>query len=143
MFAQDKIISFNHRYDALMADGLETIIDAVKENGGLIRTPAMSDKTTLHAIYEDYFDGKRTAIPIHGLRYDDELGLCICTDDMLGNYQFDTGYQFENYFDFNERDLEELNKVLEDASYFVSIDDYDLVLEDTTISILRGLGNYL
>ena len=109
-------IHYEEAINNAIGTAFEHIIRVVKEYGGVLKTPASSDKVTLYAFYEG-FDGKTEGVPIQGLRWDDELGLCICTNDMLENYQFDTGYQFEYYFDFEGEDLENLNKALDDPAY--------------------------
>ena len=126
----------------------ETIITIVKECGGVLKTPASSDKITLYAFYEsvgsrDLANAASEAVAIQGLRWDDELGLCICTNDMLDNYQYDTGYCFEYYYDFVDEDLEHINKVLDDPAYYVEFDKYDLLYADTIRSIIGGIGDYL
>jgi hypothetical protein len=126
----------------------EIIITIVKECGGVLKTPASSDKITLYAFYEsagsrDLSNAASEAVAIQGLRWDDELGLCICTNDVLDNYQFDTDYQFECYFDFEGEDLENLGKALADPAYFVEMDKYDLVRDYTAMSIIKGLPDYL
>ena len=134
--------------DKAFDNAYETIITIVKECGGVLKTPASSDKITLYAFYEsvgsrDLANAASEAVAIQGLRWDDELGLCICTNDMLDNYQYDTGYQFEYYFDFEGEDLENLNKALDDSAYFVEFDKYDLVYADTVMSIIGGIADYL
>ena len=134
--------------DKALGDAYEQIISVVKECGGVLKTPASSDKVTLYAFYEsagsrDLANAASEAVAIQGLRWDDELGLCICTNDMLDNYQFDTGYQFEYYYDFEGEDLENLNKALDDAAYYVEIDKYDLLITDTMLSIIHGISAYL
>ena len=129
-------------------DAYEQIISVVKECGGVLKTPASSDKITLYAFYEsagsrDIANAATEAVAIQGLRWDDELGLCICTNDMLDNYQYDNGYLFECYFDFEGEDLENLNKVLDDPAYYVEFDKYDLVYADTVMSIIGGIADYL
>ena len=129
-------------------DAYEQIISVVKECGGVLKTPASSDKITLYAFYEsagsrDIANAATEAVAIQGLRWDDELGLCICTNDMLDNYQYDNDYQFEYYFDFEGEDLENLNKVLDDPAYYVEFDKYDLVYADTVMSIIGGIVDYL
>lgn len=131
-------VQLRNAYD----NALQVIIDVVKANGGLVKTPAASDKPTLHAFFED-FDGLINHQAIHGLRWDEELGLTLCTDDMLDNYQFDNDYTFDYYFDFVERDAEELEKALADPAYFVEFGDYDMVREETIKSIIDGLESYL
>lgn len=123
-------------------DAYETIVTAVQNCGGLLKTPAASDKPTLYAYYESV-DGKTEQEAIHGLRWDDELGLTICTNSMLDNYQYDNKYYFEYYFDFEGEDLENLNKALDDPAYFVEFDKYGLVYTDTVMSIIGGIADYL
>lgn len=133
--------------DNALDDAYEYIIKVVKECGGVLKTPAYDEKITLYAFYEgcdyDTAYAKVEPVPIHGLRYDDELGLCICTNDMLDNYQFDTGYQFEDYRNFEGKDKEEIDKLLNDAAYYVEFDKYDLVYADTIRSIIGGIGDYI
>lgn len=134
--------AYKERVSKAIDDAYEFIITAVKSCGGVLKTPAASDKPTLYAIYED-FDGRKSETVIHGLRWDDELGLTICTNDMLDNYQYDNDYTFEYYFDFEGEDLEHLNKALEDAAYFVEFDRYDLQRVPTILSIINGIADYL
>lgn len=134
--------------DNALDNAYETIITIVKECGGVLKTPASTDKITLYAFYEsvgsrDLANAATEAVAIQGLRWDDELGLCICTNDMLDNYQFETGYQFKYYFDFEGEDLENLNKALDDLSYYVEFDKYDLVYASTVRAIIGGIGDYL
>lgn len=129
-------------------DAYEQIVTIVKECGGVLKTPASSDKITLYAFYEsagsrDLANAATEAVAIQGLRWDDELGLCICTNDMLDNYQFDNGYEFEYYFDFEGEDLENLDKALDDPAYYVEFDKYDLIYTDTVMSIIGGIVDYL
>ena len=128
--------------DKALDNAYEQIVTIVKECGGVLKTPAQDGKITLYAFYEDYDDRTKTE-NIHGLRYDEGLGLCICTDSMLDNYSFDTGYAFENYRNFEGKDAEELDKLLDDMAYYVEFDKYDLVYADTVRSIIGGIGDYL
>ena len=123
---------------------LKAIVEVVKANGGLIKTPAETGaRPTLYAYYED-FDGLVYHRAIHGLRWDEENGLTICTDDMLENYQFDNGYCFEYFYDFVEGDdAKHLENALNDPAYFVKMDKYDLIRDDTIKSIINGLDSYL
>lgn len=128
--------------DKALDNAYETINTIVKECGGVLKTPAQDGKITLYAFYEDY-DGRTKTENIHGLRWDDELGLCICTDSMIENYTFDTDYYFENYRNFKGKDAEEMDKMLNDAAYYVEFDKYDLVYADTVRSIIGGIGDYI
>ena len=130
------------KIDRALQEGYDLICNIVKDNGGLLKTPQCEEKPALYAYYED-FDEHGYHESIHGLRWDDELGLCICTNSMLDNYQYDTGYQFEYYYNFEGEDLEHLNKVLDEPAYFVEFDKYDLVKRDTILNLVAGLAEYL
>jgi len=123
---------------------LKAIIEVVKENGGLIKTPAETgSRPTLYAFYEDY-SGMMDKVAIHGIRWDEELGLTFCTDYMLSNYEVDNDYRFEYFYDFVEGDdAEHIQKALEDPAYFVEFDAYELQKEETIKSIISGLDSYL
>ena len=141
-------VNSEDRINKALDDAYETIIKIVKLCGGVLKTPASSDKITLYAFYEstgsrDLANAASEAVAVQGLRWDDELGLCICTNDMLDNYQYDTGYCFEYYYDFAGKDLEHINKVLDDPAYYVEFDKYDLIYADTVRSIIGGIGDYL
>jgi hypothetical protein len=144
MEGKDKIQNANRSIRAAYDDALKAIIEVVKANGGLIKTPAETGaRPTLYAYYED-FDGLVYRRSIHGLRWDEENGLTICTDDMLENYQFDNDYCFEYFYDFVEGDdAEHIQKALEDPAYFVEFDAYDLQKDETIASIVSGLEHYL
>ena len=144
MEGNDKIQNANRSIRAAYDDALKAIIEVVKANGGLIKTPAETGaRPTIYAYYED-FDGLVYRRSIHGLRWDEENGLTICTDDMLENYQFDNNYCFEYFYDFVEGDdAEHIQKALEDPAYFVEFDAYDLQKDETIASIVSGLEYYL
>lgn len=133
---------YEEAIDKALDNAYEHIILVVNECGGVLKTPACDEKIILYAFYED-MNGKTETEKIHGLRYDDELGLCICTDSMLENYMFDTGYSFEDYMNFEGQDAEELDKMLDDPAYYVELDKYDLIYADTIRSIIGGLTDYL
>ena len=144
MNGKDKIHNASAILTNAYVEALKAIVEVVKENGGLIKTPAETgSRPTLFAYYED-FDGLVYKKAIHGIRWAEELGLTLCTDDMLENYQFDTGYMFEYFYDFVEGDdAEHIQKALDDPAYFVELDAYDLVRDDTIKSIINGLESYL
>ena len=142
MEGKDKIQNANRSIRAAYDDALKAIIEVVKANGGLIKTLPSSDKPTIYAYY-DAFDGTEYHQAIHGLRWDDELGLTLCTDAMLENYQFDNDYCFEYFFDFDGEDAVQIEKVLNDPAYFVEMDKYELIRNETISSIIGGLEYYL
>ena len=136
-------VALSQRIDDTLNEIYYTLCNMCKANGGYVKTPASDDKPTLYAYYEDCSSETRFQKAIHGIRYDDELGLCICTDDMLENYQFDNNYYFYTFRNFEGEDLENLEKVLADSAYYVGFDNYDLIRHDTLISIVGGISHYL
>lgn len=136
-------VALSQRIDDTLNEIYDTLCNMCKANGGYVKTPASDDKPTLYAYYEDWSSETRFQKAIHGIRYDDELGLCICTDDMLENYQFDNKYYFYTFRNFEGEDLENLEKVLADSAYYVGFDNYDLIRQDTLISIVGGISHYL
>ena len=144
MEGKDKIQNASLNIRVAYDDALKAIVEVVKANGGLIKTPAEpSSRPTLYAYYEDY-SGMVDKVAIDGIRWDDELGLTLCTDEMLENYQFDKGYYFEYFYDFVEGDdAEHIEDALNDAAYFVEFDKYGLHREETIMSIVAGLPFYL
>ena len=139
---RDGLEGIGRRINEWIEEGKQTIIALVKSNGGFLKTPQSEDKPYLYAYYEDW-DGRKSQTSIQGLHYDEELGLCLCTNEMLNNYQYDTGYEFEYYWNFEGEDLVQLNKALDDAAYYVEIDKYDCIIEDTIVSLIHGLPAYL
>lgn len=137
----------HEKIEKAIKEGYDLICNIVKDNGGLLKTPAESGKPFLYAIYDADIkagpDAGAQSVAIHGLRWDDELGLTLCTDDMLCNYTYDTGYYFDYFYDFEGEDLENLEKALADPAYFVEFDKYDLNQKQTILNLLAGLAEYL
>ena len=82
----------------------------------------------------------------HFLWYPEDYGPDFWNDcgvDYIDNYTFDTGYTFENYCNFEGKDAEEVNKMLDDAAYYVEFDKYDLVYAPTVRAIIGGIGDYI
>ena len=139
---RDALDGIARRIDEWIEEGKQTIIALVIANGGFLKTPQCDEKPHLYAFYEDW-DGRKSQVSIQGLHYNEELGLCLCTNDMLDNYQYDTDYEFEYYWSFDGEDLVQLNKALEDAAYYVEIDKYDCDITETILNLIHGLPAYL
>lgn len=140
-------------------NALDIITNAVKNTEGhLIKTIPLSNVSHLEAIFVYSFSPIEADTTeseyIYGLRWDEEQGLTLCTSSMMRNYEFDNDYGFEidrNFDEFMEyesgkADWENLNKMLDDASYFVSFDELsekDLNKTLTIISIISGLEDFV
>ena len=134
----------NEKINGIIEECHAFIVDLIKRNDGLIKTPAGSDKPTIYAVYDTQDAPRGTQeVAIHGLRWDEELGLTICTDETLNNYTFDTGCYFSYTYDFEGEDLENLEKALADPAYFVEFDKYDLDQKLTILNLIAGLPAYL
>jgi hypothetical protein len=121
-------------------NSIDTLAGIIRDAGGFIPTLPSMDKPRLVA-FNDY-SGEIDDVTVFGLReYDGEVFLC--TKDNVDNYESENKYWFDYLYDFEGKDLEEINKVLSDLANFSSIYD-DCVLRSATIySILAGLVNYL
>lgn len=139
----DKFDAIDNIIGQQVNEGYETLIDLCKANGGFFPTMPTEDKCPLKAYYEDGFTGEGYDRTIYGFHYDERDGLQICTDDMIDNYEYDTDYTFDTREDCEGEDLEQMEKMLADASYYVSFDDYCLRNHDTIMSILNGITMYL
>ena len=105
-------LAIEDRINKALFDAEEQIITILKECGGMLKTPACWG-CVMYAFFQDYI-GTRTSEIVYGLRYDEENGISICTTSMLENYMYDTGYVFSDCHDFNGKDAEELEKVLDE-----------------------------
>jgi hypothetical protein len=119
---------------------IDTLAGIIRDAGGFIPTLPTSEKPRLVA-FNDY-GGEIEDVTIYGLReHDGEVFLF--TKDNVDNYEYENKYWFEYLYDFEGKDLEEINKALSNLGNFSSIYD-DCVLRSATIySILAGLENYL
>ena len=120
----------------------DTLIGVLKDCGGFIDTRACEDKPTLYAIVDSIGDDQ-TQVAIQGIRYDEDEGIFILTDTELDNYQFDTKYFFEYYFNFEGEDGERLTEVQKDITYFRELNDGYTDVTSTIRNIILGLSWYL
>ena len=72
----------------------------------------------------------------------------LCTADNVESYEYDNDYEFVSYYAENEeyRTEEEkkaYEKMLGDLAYYTPIDDDNICLSATLISILAGLQEYM
>lgn len=130
---------YNRAYNGA-ADQLRDLVIAA---GGLIDTRARSDRPAIKAVVDVTFCDKTESVTIQAIRYDDELGLMLLTDTELDNYQFDTGYSFENYMDFEGEDAKALDDAMKDVAYFRELDDGYTDIRATITNIILGLPPYL
>jgi hypothetical protein len=122
-------------------NSIDILAGIIRDAGGFIPTLPTSDKPRLVA-YHEFGAGDLDDVTIYGLR-EHEGEVFLFTKDNLDNYEYENKYCFEYLYDFEGKDLEEINKALSDIANFSSIYD-DCVLRSSTIySILAGLENYL
>lgn len=119
-----------------------TLIGVLKDCGGFIDTRACEEKPTLYAEVDTLGDDQ-TQVAIQAIRYDEDEGIFILTDTELDNYQFDTKYYFNYYFNFEGEDGERLTDVQKDIKYFRELDDGYTNTTATIRNILLGLAAYL
>ena len=120
---------------------IDTLAGIIREAGGFIPTLPASDKPRLVAI-QDFGAGEIDDVTIYGLR-EHEGEVFLFTKDNLDNYEYENKYCFEYLYDFEGKDLEEINKALSNLGNFSSIYDDEILRSATIYSILAGLENYL
>lgn len=122
-------------------EALDRLANIVHVAGDFVATIPRSDKPHLNALVD--YEGSPEYVTVYGLRYEKGKGLLICTEDQVDDYSIDKEYYFKNLEAFDGEDLKHLNEMLSDLTYFVNIQDEQIVLSTTLISILSGLPAYL
>lgn len=122
-------------------EALGRLANIVHAAGDFIATIPRSDKPNLNALVD--YEGSPEYVTVYGLRYEKGKGLLICTEDQVDDYSIDKEYYFKNLEAFDGEDLKHLNEMLSDLEYFINIQDEQIVLSTTLISILGGLSAYL
>lgn len=126
-------------YDQLTDD----LIGIIKDNGGLIDTRACNENPTLYAIVDgsDYGFEEET---IQAIRYNEEDGqIYILTNTELDSYSYDSGYEFEYYYDFMGEDAAHFEDAISDISHFRELNDGYTDVRTTIFNIVSGLYAYI
>ena len=122
-------------------EALDRLANIVHAAGDFVATLPRSDKPILKAVVD--YSGSLEYVTVYGLRYEKGKGLLVCTEDQVDNYSIEKGYYINSLQDFEGEDLKHLNEMLSDLEYFVNIQDEQIVLSTTLISILGGLSAYI
>ncbi len=142
---KEKIRNANNAIWDAINNAVKVIIEAVKANGGYIKTSPVDDSPVLRATYVDGYSydphAERTEV-IHGISLDENGELTLCTDSMLGNYEFDTGYKFGYLYDMDGNDERELLNALQNEAYYENLEEY-FIFDETIQSIIGGLDWYV
>ena len=120
----------------------DELIGILKECGGFIDTRVCNERPTLYAV--DTIHSEDMVSAIQAIRYNEEDGqIYILTNTELDNYQYDNGYQFEYYYNFEGKDEEHLNDAMKDITYFRELRDGYTDVRATINNIVSGLYAYL
>lgn len=120
---------------------IDTLAGIIRDAGGFIPTLPTDEKPRL-VCFQDFGSGETNDVTIYGLReYDGEVFLF--TTDNLENYEYENDFSFCFLYNFEGKDLEEINKALSNLGNFSSIYDEEIVRSATIYSILAGLENYV
>ena len=121
-------------------NSIDTLAGIIHEAGGFIPTLPTSDKPRLNAflLYGDEVE----LVNIFGLRENDGE-VFLFTNNNVEDYEYENTYWFKYLYDFNGKDLIQINKALSDIANFSSIYDEEVLRSATIYSILAGLENYL
>ena len=121
-------------------NSINTLAGIIRDAGGFIPTLPTSDKPRLNAflLYGDEVE----LVTIFGLREHDGK-VFLFTNNNVENYEYEHTYWFKYLYDFNGKDLMQINKALSDIANFSSIYDEEILRSPTIYSILEWLENYL
>ena len=121
-------------------NSIDTLAGIIREAGGFIPTLPAGDKPRLNAFL--LYGEEVELVTIFGLReHDGEVFLF--TNNNVEDYEYENTYWFKYLYDFNGKDLMQINKALSDIANFSSIYDEEVLRSATIYSILAGLENYL
>ena len=137
------IENVHNAFDSLKSardNSIDTLAGIIREAGGFIPTLPTSDKPRLNAFL--LYGAEVELVTIFGLReHDGEVFLF--TNNNVEDYEYENTYWFKYLYDFNGKDLIQINKALSDIANFSSIYDEEVLRSATIYSILSGLENYL
>lgn len=123
---------------------LNDLINIVRDAGGMLLTPYSTDKPSIWAYtYNSPSDEDIEIVPIQAIAYDENEGLMVITDTEMRNYEYDNGYEFEYFYDFEGTDKEHYDDLVKDITYFRELNDGYTDVRKTVFSILAGLEEYL
>ena len=123
---------------------LQDLINIVVDAGGLILTPESCDKPVLYAFTYNSISVEDLEVePIQAIAYDETVGLMIISNTEMANYEYDSGYQFEYYYDYADEDKAHYDDMVKDLTYFRELNDGYTDVRKTVYSILSGLEAYL
>lgn len=129
-----------HTYDSLT----DELIGIIKANGGLIDTRACNENPTLYAIVEGGAWNEFNQETIQAIRYNEEDGqIYILTNAELDSYSYDTGYNFEYYYDFVGEDAVHFEDAINNFAHFRELNDGYTDVRSTIFNIISGLYAYI
>lgn len=130
-----------HSFERAEKDLKEILSDA----GGFIKTLPSSTVPTIYATFFDHVGEFSTSTElVFGVRLiDGEIFLCTTTSTK--NYEYDNDYFFDYLYDFEDgtEDKEHIEKLVNDTSHYISIEEDYIDKGETIYSILAGLSAYI
>ena len=127
-------------YDTLT----DELIAIIKDNGGLIDTRACSENPTLYAVVDGGAWNEFNKEPIQAIRYNEEdEQIYILTNTELDSYSYDTGYIFEDYYNFVGEDAAHFEDAIKDITHFRELNDGYTDMRTTIFNIISGLFAYI
>lgn len=145
MNTYEKAKSAAEKLRAAYNTATDELTNILKEHGGFIDTRATEDRPILYAMVDTNYGNatiETSSVPIHGIRYYDGV-LYIITDTELDSYAYDSGYNFDYYYNFEGEDAAHLDDAMKDITYFRDIDDGYTDVKATIANIVSGLYAYL
>lgn len=117
----------------------------LSDMGGFIKTLPSKDTPTIYATFFDHVGEFSTDTElVFGIRLiDGEIFLCTTTSTK--NYEYDNDYFFDYLYDFEDgtEDKEHIEKLVNDTSHYISIEEDYIDKRETIYSILTCLSAYI
>ena len=120
---------------------LEEILEAC---GGFVKTLPCGDRPNVLAKVYDYSENMKSEL-VFGVRLIEGEGIFICNESSVSNYEFDNDYLFGYLYNFEEgtEDKENIEKLVGDPSYYISIEEDYIDTDELVYEILSAIGDYI
>ena len=141
---RDKTARAYIRINAAFEQARQDLEDILRDCGGFIKTLPSGDKPYILAKTYDVY-GNIDKEYVYGIRLVEGEGIFICTTTSARNYEYDNNYSFDYFYGFEDgtEDMENIEKLLSDPTYYVDIDEDYISTIDLIWEILGDLEAYI
>ena len=132
------------RFNIAIEQARQDLEDILRDCGGFIKTLPSNDKPTIIAKTYETSDDIGTEL-VFAIRLIEGEGIFVCTATSVWNYEHVNNYSFGYLYNFKDgtEDMENIEKLISDTSYYVDIDEDYIDTKDLIWEILGDLGEYI